>query len=161
METTIIAETDNELADWASSVLVFFLEDLPLHFEEEESDLFPKLLERSENREELGAILDQLVSEHELDCGLVDPIIQHLRLIQSGEATTDVARFQSNIWSFTTALRRHLSWEETIVLPLAEKILTDKDRKELAHSFAERRQLSELRGGTSESSAIDRSSSSV
>jgi len=148
LENIVSAVGGKEMVGRASSVLIFFQDDLPLHFEDEETGLFPMLLSRVGEHEDLKAILEQLVSEHELDCGLIEPIITHLESVIEGTASTDAARFRSNVWSFTTALRRHLSWEENVVLPLAEKILTAKDRAALKRRFHERRHMRNTDNGT-------------
>ena len=123
----------------ASAVFVFLTEDLPRHIEDEECDLFPALASRKDSHGDLPVILDQLVSEHELDRGLVEPIVEELRGIVDGQIPAGSKRFCVNARAFTEAMRRHLNWENRIVLPLAEKVLTEQDRREMGRKMADRR----------------------
>ena len=142
LENVVNSSDGDRVADWAATVLAHLTEELPLHFADEESDLFPLLLSKPGRSEELAAILEQLVSEHDLDSGLIDPVIEQLRLIADGKALQKRARFQACVYTLTAELRRHLNWEDRIVLPLADKLLTREDRVELRRRIADRRRRS-------------------
>ena len=125
----------------ALSLLDFLTKDLPTHIEDEEEDLFPLLASRQRDNLDLPVILDQLVSEHELDRGLVEPIVDDLRNIAEGRTSADSKRFHMNVRTFAEATRRHLNWENRVVLPLAQRVLGEKDRVKLANGMAARRNL--------------------
>ena len=139
LEDLVAALDTDATAGSASSLLEFLTRDLPLHIEDEERDLFPLLASRQDHDRDLPVILDQLVSEHELDRDLVEPIVEDLRHIANGLALADARRFCVYARTFTEAMRRHLNWENRVVLPLAERVLSDRDRAELGQSIAERR----------------------
>ena len=49
----------------AQSLLAFLTEDLPVHIDDEERDLFPMLASRGYNDQNLNIILEQLAAEHD------------------------------------------------------------------------------------------------
>jgi len=127
-------------AQWAERVFVYLTEDLPIHIEDEEQDLFPALASRKGEEAEFLTILDQLILEHESDRGLVEPLLDGLRDMAEGRVLADPNRFYMYARTFTEAMRRHLNWENRIVLPLANKILSEEEKAELANRFSDRRQ---------------------
>jgi len=139
LEDLVADPTSDTTVQLASSILEFLSEDLPLHIEDEEQALFPLLTSRQANDPNLSVILDQLTSEHELDRDLVEPIVEGLRDIAKDRKSTDLTRFCVHARTFTEVMRRHLNWENHIVLPLAEKVLNDVDRKQLARNMIGRR----------------------
>lgn len=139
LEELVAALDSGAAAGPASSLLDFLTRDFPLHIEDEELDLFPLLASRQAQDQDLPVILDQLVSEHELDRDLVEPVIEDLRLIANGLTLADARRFCIHARTFAEATRRHLNWENRVVLPIAERILSDRDRAELGRNLADRR----------------------
>ena len=147
LENVAKSSEGDRVADWAAAVLAYLTEELPLHFEDEEVDLFPLLLSKPGRSQDLTAVLEQLVSEHDLDSGLIDPVIEHLRLIADGKAPRNKTRFQACVCTLTAELRRHLNWQNRIVLPLADKKLTREDRVELRRRTADRRGMASKGSG--------------
>ena len=131
-------------SQWAERVLTYLSEDLPVHIEDEEQDLFPMLASRKGNETEFLTILDQLILEHESDRGLVEPLLDGLQDMAEGGAPADPNRFYMYARTFTEALRRHLNWENRIVLPLAGKLLSDDEKAELGKRLADRRRTDSL-----------------
>lgn len=137
----LLTTPDSELQPRRTlSLYEYLTKDLPTHIEDEEQDLFPLLALRQEDNRDLPVILDQLVSEHELDRGLVEPIVEEFRNIAEGRTPADSRRLYMNVRTFTEAMRRHLNWENRVVLPLAQRVLGEEDRSHLAGRFAARRQ---------------------
>ena len=143
LEALISASKPEPVADWAASVLDYLTNDLPLHVEDEELDLFPRLGSRQPPESNLRDILDQLILEHESDNGLADLIVKDLRAIADGGSPADPARFQWNVGAFCAMQRRHLNWENRMVLPLAEALLTNEDKRDLARRMIARRSASD------------------
>jgi hemerythrin-like domain-containing protein len=139
LEKLISASEAEPIAEWAVSLLSFLTRDLPLHVKDEELDLFPRLTSRRPPESNLGDILDQLVTEHETDKGLADLVIKDLRAIAEGGPPEYPIRFQMNVRAFCEMQRRHLNWENRVVLPLALTLLTEEDKQDLAHRMAARR----------------------
>lgn len=147
LEDLVVSMDSDATASLASSLLEFFTKDLPLHIEDEERDLFPLLASRQGHDQDLPVILDQLVSEHELDRDLVEPLIEDLRNIANGLALADAQRFYVYARTFTEVMRRHLNWENRVVLPLADKVLSNQDRAQLGRNIAGRRRDLSRGGG--------------
>lgn len=139
LEELISASEAEPIAEWAASLLSFLITDLPLHVKDEELDLFPRLNSRRRPENNLADILDQLVAEHETDKGLAELVIEDLRTIADGAGPKHPLRFQMNVRAFCEMQRRHLNWENRVVLPLAEALLTEGDKQDLAHRMAARR----------------------
>ncbi len=142
LEALVSASKAEPVADWAATILDFLTNDLPLHIEDEELDLFPKLGSRHSPESNLRDILDQLILEHESDNGLADLIVKDLRAIADGGSPADPARFQWNVGAFCAMQRRHLNWENRMVLPLADSLLTKEDKRDLARRMVARRSAS-------------------
>ena len=127
------------IAAAAETLLSYLGRDLRLHIEDEELDLFPALASHCAEDPRLGEILQQLASEHEADSGLAELLVQDLRAIAEGRPPGHPLRFYMNVRAFCETQRRHLDWENRIVLPLAEKLLTGADRHLLGQRMAARR----------------------
>ena len=121
------------------SLQSFLTEDLPRHIQDEEADLFPALTRRTGDDADTAVILDQLIAEHELDMGLVDPILKEFEAIIRDGVPGDPPRFFMNARMFAETQRRHLIWENRVVLPLADRVLTEADKRALTESLARRR----------------------
>ena len=119
----------------------FLAEDMNLHMQDEETDLFPALARRCKSHELVDEILFQLTSEHELDKGLIDPILDALREIVEGRAAQNTSRLARSVRAFVETQHRHLNWENRVVLPMAETHLTDADKQAIGRSMAVRRGL--------------------
>ena len=111
---------------------------------DEELDLFPRLKSRRPPESNLGDILDQLITEHQTDEGLADLVIEDLRAIAEGALPEYPVRFQLNVRAFCEMQRRHLNWENRVVLPLAQRLLTEEDKQDLARRMIARRSSSGL-----------------
>ena len=142
LEKLVSAQPAEPAAEWAVSLHSFLTEDLPLHVQDEELDLFPKLISRQPPASNLGEILEQLIAEHEVDEGLADLVIRDLARVATGASPEHPLRFQMNVRAFCEMQRRHLNWENRVVLPLAQSLLTEGDMQDLAHRMAKRRSKS-------------------
>ncbi|MFQ5955167.1 MAG: hemerythrin domain-containing protein [Kiloniellales bacterium] len=125
----------------ARSLLRFLTEDFANHIRDEEEDLFPLLLRRCRPEDGIGEILGQLSSEHELDQDLVDFIIADLERLAGGFRLSNSTRFFNNVRAFAETHRRHLSWENRVVLPLARQRLTADDLAAMGRRMAAHRGL--------------------
>jgi len=130
LEQTIKVDDAVEMTRLAASLLVFFTQDLAAHMEHEERGLFPLLKEKCKPSDDLNMILGQLSYEHSLDRDLVEFLVADLEKIAHGHHSAIPSRFYINAQAFTETQRRHIHWENQIVLPLARKRL-DQDDLEL------------------------------
>ena len=143
LEDLVSASEAEPVAERAGSLLSFLSRDLPRHVKDEELDLFPRLKMRRPPGNNLGDILDQLVTEHETDNGLADLVVRDLRTIAEGASLEHPLRFQMNVRAFCEMQRRHLNWENRVLLPLARTLLTEDDKQDLAQRMADRRRSTE------------------
>lgn len=123
----------------ARSLLGYLTEDLPGHVLDEELDLFPMLLRRCRPRDRVHEVLAQLSWEHKLDKELVGFIVADLRRLADGFRLANPTRFLSNLRGFAATQRRHLEWEDRVVLPLAQKRLRAEDLEQMGRNMAARR----------------------
>ena len=101
------------------------------HHLKEERLLFPRLRERSPGAE---APIAMMLAEHELGR-------EHMRAIEAApppppdgdrEASADVA---ANLRDYASLLETHIRKEDSVLFPLADRILTAEDRAHLAKEF--------------------------
>jgi hemerythrin-like domain-containing protein len=121
-----------EMTRFAPELLEFFSDDLAQHMELEEDGLFPLLKQRCLPTDDLAMIINQLSYEHGLDRDLVEFLVTDLKKIAHGHHGAIPARFAINAQAFIETQRRHINWENQIVIPLAKKRLSSDDIKSLA-----------------------------
>jgi hemerythrin-like domain-containing protein len=112
---------------------------LPLHIADEEEDLFPLLRQCAAADDDLEQILEQLHLEHQTDRRLNDDLCGDIECLMDGHAFVDPARFILNAFVFSETQRRHLAWENAVVVTRARKCLCNADRTELGRRMAKRR----------------------
>jgi len=125
----------------AAAILAFLHGELGQHMADEEADLFPMLRERCPKGAGHRRMLDRLSREHALDDDLVDFMVQDLERLRQGREPDNPLHLSINMHAFAETQRRHLGWENDVVLPLAEAWLTDRDKAKLSRRFAARRNL--------------------
>lgn len=116
--------------------MVHYIRTFPvaLHHPKEEEYLFRKLRERTS---EVNADLDELEHQHERDEQLVAELADTVKRHAGGEAPIDeveeaVSRYATFIWE-------HLGREEGVILPAAQRYLTEADWNEINAAFSENR----------------------
>ena len=127
------------VAALAAQLQRFLDRDLRLHLEDEEQDLFPLLWQRAQPEDNISDILDLLSEEHGLDQDLVDFLLADLAVLAGGAQLANPIRFLVNVREFAETQRRHLAWENALLLPVARRRLTEVDLAGLARSMAARR----------------------
>ncbi len=127
------------VAALATKLKGFLDRDLRLHLEDEEKDLFPLLWQRARPEDNVKDILHLLSEEHGRDEDLVDFLLEDLAVLASGAQLANPIRFLVNVREFAETQRRHLAWENALLLPVARQRLTQVDLAGLAQSMAARR----------------------
>jgi len=142
---------DPTMPDWtrvAKAILDYLRRDLPYHVQDEERDLFPLMRKRCTAEDRIDAVFRILSAEHVGDDELADLLIDTLKQ-QRGpgkkEATVELGRVAH---AFAETQRRHLVWENTLVLPLARQRLTDADLLRFGRKMAARRSIPFPKSGT-------------
>ena len=123
----------------AELLVRFLTHDLRAHIADEEHDLLPMLELRCAPDDGLDGLLKQIQHEHEMDIDLVDFLLDDLRTLARSGTLHNPTRLFINLKEFTATQRRHLEWENSTILPLAEKRLTKEDLAELRQNMTERR----------------------
>ena len=115
--------------------------EMPLHVADEEEDLFPLLRRRCPKTDDVGEIFDLLQREHDIDWTLHRALVQNLDALIAGAALADPTQFIANATAFAETQRRHLAWENAVILPRARRHLSAEDQAELGARMAARRGL--------------------
>ena len=123
----------------AAHVLDHLENELPLHIADEEINLFPMLRLRCLPDDGIDEMLALLQGEHREDDAHCAALLAPLRGIAAGGHPEDASEFAALARGFARFQRRHLGWENGIILPLAERRLTDADQIALGGSMATRR----------------------
>lgn len=115
------------------------------HFRIEEQILFPLLRERAREDTSLMGALSQLETEHGRDADLCGELAEELRSLAAREEPRNVEMLAYMLRGYFEGQRRHIEWENTIVLPAARKLLTEADLADLA---------AQLKGGSRKLSSL-------
>jgi hemerythrin-like domain-containing protein len=130
------ADDSRETAAYA---LGYLERELPLHVEDEERDLFPRLAQRVTADDGFDDILAALQGEHEADDAYCRALMADLHRLAEGELPADPLAFAHQARAFVGFQRRHLAWENSVLLPLARRRLEASDLAELRRAMAARR----------------------
>lgn len=117
----------------ALRAIVFYIDEFPerLHHRKESATLFPRLRARSDTA---NAVLDRLDAEHERGERAIRDLEHDLLAFEQMGAARRQA-FMDSLDRYTRFYAEHMRVEETEVLPLAEKMLTDDDWRVIDHDF--------------------------
>ena len=118
---------------------VYLGHDYPMHIADEEADLFPLLRRRCPPCDRIEEIFELLCREHLTDARLNTALTEDLEPLIAGRAFNDPARVLMNLFAFVETQRRHLAWENAVILPRARAYLTPADCVELGRRLAARR----------------------
>jgi hemerythrin-like domain-containing protein len=117
--------------------MLFYVDEFPerLHHTKESALLFPRLRIRSP---ELREVLDRLDRDHDRGEKAIRDLEHALLAFEIvGEPRRDA--FEQMLTRYVDFYLEHMRIEETEVLPLAEKVLTDADWAELDAAFLQNR----------------------
>lgn len=123
----------------AGSLLAYLTEDLPLHCKDEEEDLFPLLTRYCPAEDKIVNILAELEKDHAAERFLASHLVIDLKSIVAGRAPDPPTSIFANLRIFAEGQRRHLSWENRTVLPLADQRLSLYGLAKMGRNMAERR----------------------
>jgi hemerythrin-like domain-containing protein len=115
--------------------------DMPWHIADEEIQLFPRLRDRAVPTDGTSEMLALLEREHTGDQAQANDLLDVLDRLAEGLAPLDFPTFAANARSFAEVQRRHLAWENAMVIPLARRLLTAVDKVDLGRKMARRRAL--------------------
>jgi hemerythrin-like domain-containing protein len=122
-----------------AAIVQYLRRDFPLHVADEEEGLFPLLVARCRDDEGAVSVLRQLTREHADDHEEVQTLLGDLEQVLDDKRVADTWAFMRRAMHFVETQRRHLAWENNVVLPLARGQLTEPDLAELGQGMAVRR----------------------
>ncbi len=123
----------------AAIVLAYMERELPKHIADEEEDLFPLLKQRCLATDNAGRMLSVLSEEHRQDHALCEEVLDGLRALADGEELSGGTAFMRAAAALAETQRRHLAWEDDVLLPLARERLTAADLRQMGLAMARRR----------------------
>jgi len=129
-------EVDRRLCAQVASCLQY---DLPLHHHDEEEGLFPLLRARAKPEDGVDQILERLTSEHSSDNDFASEIAEALETLGQGGRPANPEMLGYMLRGFFERYRRHVHWENQLVMPLARLRLTRDDLDQLAARMNENR----------------------
>ena len=131
--------------------MLFYVDEFPekLHHTKESELLFPTLRQRSA---EAADVLDRLDREHAGGERAIREIEHELlgfeMMAETSQGEARRTRFEQAMTKYIDFYLEHMRIEETVVLPLAERVLTDDDWQTLDAAF--RKNLDPLAGHEAE-----------
>ena len=142
--TIIDAPLSSDARTALDASLRYFREAAPKHTADEEQSLFPRL--RQIQRQELDvavARLDALERDHRLADSLhaeVDGLGR--RALEHGPLSAlDARRFRDHVAKLAAIYKEHIQIEDEIVFPVAGRLLSESDKRNVAAEMAARREL--------------------
>jgi hemerythrin-like domain-containing protein len=126
------------------SALRYFAQAAPKHTADEEESLFPRLRQmRDPEVEAAFSKLDQLEDEHRWAAPLhaeLDRLGAHY--LSTGHLSSpEVVDFRNAVASLASMYKRHISVEDSVVFPLAARVLSDAEKAAIAEEMAARRKV--------------------
>jgi len=122
-----------------AEVIDFLTTELPLHLTDEAEDLFPRMRARCEPEDEIDRAIDRLQAEHAHAGKETEGVLAVLRVLQSGTVEID-GEMRRALSEFAAHARRHLIFENAIILPIARARLTDQDLADMRLAMTRRRE---------------------
>ncbi len=128
-----------------AAVLPMLRVDLAVHIRDEEEGLFPLLRQRALPSDNFDEIAEVLSLEHASDEGFAEEIVDQLESLKDGKRPHNPDMLGYMLRGFFETQRRHLAWEDAVVLPLARERLTAVDLRKLSGIMLENRKTTHLR----------------
>lgn len=105
------------------------------HMQFEDTVLFPLLKQRGAEHPMLCSALDQLAHEHVTDEDFSQEVADALDGLQQGGRPTNPDMIGYMLRGFFLCQRRHVEWENAVVLPEARSLLTEEDLDDLCEEI--------------------------
>lgn len=125
----------------ADRMSAYLTEDLPLHQEDEDLDLYPALRRRALPADGLGATLARLEAEHRAGAALAGRIAAALAAQPDHAELPLDPEARAAMQAYATSELRHLAIENAVVLALARIRLKRPDLKTISRNMKARRKV--------------------
>lgn len=119
-------------------ILTYLNTEFSIHLDDEDDDLFPLMRERCEPEDEIEKLVKKLEQDH-LRAREQAPHVRDIVQRCIGGSTAMSSDERTVLKAFSALLRRHLIFENAIILPLAQARLSDDDFAQLRRSLVARR----------------------
>lgn len=126
----------------AASLLEFAINDMSWAVEDEEELIAPALMRRCAPEKGPKAVVADMFRQHRSVAILAAKTIDGLDRLVAGSLPVGPLNFILSALQFAEILRRHLDWEDGVLLPLSVSRLTEEDQISLGSSMARRRGMS-------------------
>jgi pyridoxamine 5'-phosphate oxidase len=125
----------------AASIRRYFDEAAPRHHDDEEVDLFPRLLEKLRAQADpaagpIAATIESLLADHREMHDLYQTLRAQLQRIEAGN---DPHFDEVQIMLFVSKYRAHIEIEDGVLAPALKRVLRARDLKEIGRAMAARR----------------------
>lgn len=129
---------DEEARQAARAILRYFRVAAVHHHQDEESDVFPRLLERvgTADRGRAEGLVRSLLADHQELYAAWETLRQRLEAIEAGAAAELPDR---DVQFFTEQYRSHIECEELMLFPLLRRCFSRADLAELGARMSARR----------------------
>jgi hemerythrin-like domain-containing protein len=131
---------DNVDRRLCAKVIESLQHEMPVHHRDEELCLFPLIERRALPDDNIHDILARLALEHATDESFASELLESLEGLSEGRRLKNPDMVGYMLRSFFESYRRHILWENAIVLPLARARLTGEDLEELSRAMTSPRQ---------------------
>lgn len=125
----------------AAAAVPLLRDSLALHMAMEEQVLFPLLRRRAEPEDNIDGILGQVKAEHEVDRALALEIAARLEEMVEARSAANPNVLGYLLRGFFETKRRHMSWENNVILRLARRRMNDDDLGLLSREMSRFRHL--------------------
>ncbi len=123
------------------ALAAYLRQDFPAIVAEEEEGLLPLLRQRLLLGDDLEPAIRQLSDEHRRDMQRALSLAVECEALAEGLDSEDVSGILAALAAFAEQQRRHLAWEEAIILPVARARLTEQDLRQWARAIRARKRL--------------------
>jgi hemerythrin-like domain-containing protein len=119
--------------------------DITGHFAWEEQVLFPALRRHAASLAPIGPMLAQLESEHDRDEDHAKELAETLAALASQGRHGNPEMLGYMLRGFFEGQRRHISWEESVLVPMARSLLGEEELRQLATPSALAERIARVR----------------
>src|SRR5262245_11708847 len=121
--------------------------EIPLHHRDEQCTLFPLIERRALPSDNIHDMLARLALEHATDESYAAKLLDSLEILSRSEKVKNPEMLGYMLRSFFESNRRHIHWENAVVLPLARVRLGEEDIKELERAMGLHRKCGKIYTG--------------
>ena len=142
--TVIDRPAEEEIRRALESALRYFSEAATKHTADEEVSLFPRLRKVQDAEvQSTFSQLDKLVEEHRWAAGLHEEVerVGRQYLVANRLPTIEIEKFRNAVASLTFMYKRHIDIEDSVVFPLAARLLPQLEKLAIAEEMTKRRDV--------------------